>query len=376
MPRRNESCSARPFTSVYSRTCSPTSTDVVLLLQSLWGWNGSFESASSRASTHGFDGLECNVVHPCLQGIDATDVRQLLGKRRQALILEITTGGGYTPDLADGPEQHLEQLEALLSRALGMEPLDHWTDAREQDETSSNDQTDTPEAPDSEMEVEDGWDFSQQSLLEAGQKGFSYAVGATAAFTAAVVYGCAGAAEGFVHGASIPQDQQATIRSGLMAGNLAAVGALGGLGGSAVAVATGFAAVRAGIVMFTIPFVFAFYPELLLIEQAQLSQSLDGGVSAKKTYLPGYDGTIDLAGLGWLLVRLIAALYLVASALTRFDSGHLPRFEVALRMLLALLVLLKIPAIATSALAFAVALVAFHKFRHSRAGDKPDEARG
>lgn len=103
----------------------------------------------------------------------------------------------------------------------------------------SNDQTDTPEAPDSEMEVEDGWDFSQQSLLEAGQKGFSYAVGATAAFTAAVVYGCAGAAEGFVHGASIPQDQQATIRSGLMAGNLAAVGALGGLGGSAVAVATG-----------------------------------------------------------------------------------------------------------------------------------------
>ena len=33
--------------------------------------------------------------------------------------------------------------------------------------------------------------------------------------------------------------------------------------------ATGFAAVRAGIVVFTIPFVFAFYPELLLIEQAQ-----------------------------------------------------------------------------------------------------------
>tara|TARA_Y100001954_G_scaffold164181_1_gene174140 strand:- start:2042 stop:4414 length:2373 start_codon:yes stop_codon:yes gene_type:complete len=140
--------------------------------------------------------------------------------------------------------------------------------------------------------------------------------------------------------------------------------------------ATGFAAVRAGIVMFTIPFVFAFYPELLLIEQAQLAQSLDGGVSAKKTYLPGYDGTIDLAGLGWLLVRLIAALYLVASALTRFDSGHLPSVEVALRMLLALLVLLKIPAIATSALAVAVVLVAFHKFRNWRAGDKPDEAPG
>ena len=96
---------------------------MVLLLQSLWGWNGSLESASSRASTHGFDGLECNVVHSCLERIDAAEVRQLLGKRRQALILEITTGGGYTPDLADGPEQHLEQLEVLLSRALAMEPL-------------------------------------------------------------------------------------------------------------------------------------------------------------------------------------------------------------------------------------------------------------
>ena len=53
--------------------------------------------------------------------------------------------------------------------------------------------------------------------------------------------------------------------------------------------ATGFSAVRAGIVVFTIPFVFAFYPELLLIEQAQIAQSLDGETT--KSYLPGYDGT-------------------------------------------------------------------------------------
>ncbi|MDC0196767.1 TRAP transporter fused permease subunit, partial [Gammaproteobacteria bacterium] len=52
--------------------------------------------------------------------------------------------------------------------------------------------------------------------------------------------------------------------------------------------ATGFSAVRAGIVMFTIPFVFAFYPELLLIEQAQIMQSIDGDTSGKTTYLPGY----------------------------------------------------------------------------------------
>ena len=138
--------------------------------------------------------------------------------------------------------------------------------------------------------------------------------------------------------------------------------------------ATGFAAVRAGIVMFTIPFVFAFYPELLLIEQAQLAQSIDGASSAEKSYLPGYDGSIDWAGLGWLLIRLLAALYLVASALTRFDAGHLSRFEIALRVALALLVLLKIPTIASAALIAAVALVAFHKFRHWQRGETAQPA--
>ena len=138
--------------------------------------------------------------------------------------------------------------------------------------------------------------------------------------------------------------------------------------------ATGFAAVRAGIVMFTIPFVFAFYPELLLIEQAQLAQSIDGASSAEKSYLPGYDGSIDWVGLGWLLIRLVAALYLVASALTRFDAGDLSRCEIALRVALALLVLLKIPTVASAALIAAVALVAFHKFRHWQRGETAQPA--
>ena len=34
--------------------------------------------------------------------------------------------------------------------------------------------------------------------------------------------------------------------------------------------ATGFASVRAGVVMFTIPFIFAFYPELLIIDAAKI----------------------------------------------------------------------------------------------------------
>lgn len=130
--------------------------------------------------------------------------------------------------------------------------------------------------------------------------------------------------------------------------------------------ATGFAAVRAGIVMFTIPFVFAFYPELLLIEQAQLAQSLEGGVSAEKTFLPGYDGTIDWQGLGWLLFRLVVALYLVASALTRFDVGALSVRGAVFRIALAVLIILKIQSIVVPALVVAICYLLFHQYRHRR----------
>ncbi len=137
---------------------------------------------------------------------------------------------------------------------------------------------------------------------------------------------------------------------------------------------TGFAAVRVGIVMFMIPFVFAFYPELLLIEQAQIAQSLDGGVSAQRAYLPGYDGTIDLTGLAWLLFRLVVALYLVASALSRYDAARLSGFAVSLRLVLAVLVLLKSPAVAVTALAVAALYLAFHHLGLFRkAGFLPDD---
>ena len=126
--------------------------------------------------------------------------------------------------------------------------------------------------------------------------------------------------------------------------------------------ATGFAAVRAGIVMFTIPFIFAFYPELLLIEQAQIMQSIDGGISDKKEYLPGYDGTINIASLSWLLCKLGVMLYLVATALSRQDKFELSYFDIGLRLVLAALILLKIPVIANTALVITVLYLAFHHF--------------
>ena len=62
-------------------------------------------------------------MHPCLQGVDVAEVRQLLSAHGLVLILEITTGGDYTPDLADGSQRHLQQLEDLLGRAHALEPL-------------------------------------------------------------------------------------------------------------------------------------------------------------------------------------------------------------------------------------------------------------
>ncbi|QDC10660.1 TRAP transporter fused permease subunit [Oceanicola sp. D3] len=119
---------------------------------------------------------------------------------------------------------------------------------------------------------------------------------------------------------------------------------------------TGIAAVRVGIVMFTIPFIFAWYPELLLIEEA-VTITDDTG---RKALIEGYSSTVDWGALAVLGLRLVLALYLIASALARFDRGPMPRWEIALRLLAAVLVLWKTPVIMSVGLALAAALVVLH----------------
>jgi len=97
---------------------------------------------------------------------------------------------------------------------------------------------------------------------------------------------------------------------------------------------TGFSAVKSGIVMFTIPFIFALYPELLLIKQAVIDP-------ATGTFFAGYDGQIDLVWLGALIARLALALYLVSSAMAAFDQRALGTAQIALRVILAVLVMAK-----------------------------------
>ncbi|MDA9011922.1 TRAP transporter fused permease subunit, partial [Planktomarina temperata] len=100
---------------------------------------------------------------------------------------------------------------------------------------------------------------------------------------------------------------------------------------------TGLAAVRIGIVMFTIPFVFAWYPELLLIEEAVTITNDQG----QRALIDGYSGSVDWPSLSALGLRIAVALYLMASALAKFDKVAMNILEVALRLLAAVLILWK-----------------------------------
>ncbi|MEM7270164.1 MAG: C4-dicarboxylate ABC transporter, partial [Pseudomonadota bacterium] len=127
--------------------------------------------------------------------------------------------------------------------------------------------------------------------------------------------------------------------------------------------ATGFSAVRSGIVMFLVPFVFAFYPEILLITDAVLDPSAPGGSSA---FLPGYDGELHLGHLALVIARLMLALYLVSSALAGFDSSALSKWEVLARLVLAVLIMTKSEAIFGAAALAGIGLLSLHHIRRER----------
>lgn len=132
---------------------------------------------------------------------------------------------------------------------------------------------------------------------------------------------------------------------------------------------TGFAAVGAGIVMFILPFIFAFYPELLLIDAAKIDPNSTGGA-----FLPGYSAGIDWAGLALLLARLCLALYLIASALARFDGARLRSAEIVLRLALALGVLMRAPELYAPAIGLALCAIAWHHIRARRSESLTDGA--
>jgi sugar phosphate isomerase/epimerase len=91
-----------------------------LLFFSLWGFDGPLTTALETAEGGGFDGLELNIHHPSLVG-DPDGPTRLLASGRP-LVLEVVTGGGYVPQLAVTPAQHLAELGVQLNRCVDLRP--------------------------------------------------------------------------------------------------------------------------------------------------------------------------------------------------------------------------------------------------------------
>lgn len=120
---------------------------------------------------------------------------------------------------------------------------------------------------------------------------------------------------------------------------------------------TGFSAVKSGIVMFTIPFVFAFHPELLLIDKAVVDPSTGN-------FLPGYDGAIDIVWLMFIVARLAVTLYLVSSALAAYDRKSLSAVEIAVRLAVAVLIIFHPLEVYLPALIAGIGIIGFHVLRN------------
>lgn len=130
--------------------------------------------------------------------------------------------------------------------------------------------------------------------------------------------------------------------------------------------ATGLSAVRSGIVMFVIPFVFALHPEVLLIEAALIDPS---GPQGSVQYLPSYENGVSFSYLAFLLVRIVIALYMLASALAGFDTCKLGSWEIALRLALAVALISKVDWLNIIVLAIAVSLLAYEYLYRQRRSD-------
>ena len=124
--------------------------------------------------------------------------------------------------------------------------------------------------------------------------------------------------------------------------------------------ATGFSAMKSGIVIFIIPFIFALYPEILLIEAAQIDPNAAAGAS--DPYLPRYDGSISSVALGLLLGRIVLALYLISSALAGYGRQRLSWIGIVTRLALAILIMTNVQWVIWCAIIATLALLSASRF--------------
>ena len=109
--------------------------------------------------------------------------------------------------------------------------------------------------------------------------------------------------------------------------------------------------VRLGIVLFVIPFVFAFYPELLLIEDAFIADRLTSERIAMRP--EGF----SLAAFGSIFLRTLLAIFLLASGIARWERRALGRAEMLTRGMLAVGCLMTPVAVHVTAVAISAILL-------------------
>ncbi|MEM9602460.1 MAG: TRAP transporter fused permease subunit [Pseudomonadota bacterium] len=120
---------------------------------------------------------------------------------------------------------------------------------------------------------------------------------------------------------------------------------------------TGFNSLRLGISMFVIPFVFAFYPELLLIEEAFVADTTSGRLLASRP-----DG-FEIGQFISILPRLCLCIVLLATAFSRFDVRRVGGAESLLRIALVIPCLLPSPTVFVPACAVALLLLVRNAWR-------------
>lgn len=96
---------------------------------------------------------------------------------------------------------------------------------------------------------------------------------------------------------------------------------------------TGFNALRLGLSMFIVPYLFVFYPELLLIDAAFTADAISGELIESRPN--GFEGTTFVS----ILVRSFLGIYVLATALGGFDSTKLPGWERIVRLIAGTLML-------------------------------------
>ena len=106
---------------------------------------------------------------------------------------------------------------------------------------------------------------------------------------------------------------------------------------------TAVLAIRVGLVKFIVPFAFAFYPVLLIVEESGVKFDAVDFVSA--------------------IVRLLLVIYLVSSATLAFDRKRLPAWEVVLRLAMAIGLLYIVPTVHWVVFAAALVWLVWHYMR-------------